>query len=200
MRDASRLTIGSPGALVGKLSHLRSVQRASQKKMAPTWGPWVDPCAVGIRQPAPDWKCLFYRPKRGRSPLRFEISALAIRRPSIAATRRAKSEEEGASAAEAVFDIGNPFLETVSLAVSSKGQFMYTRCQYPHSCLHGSMRHLALQHKCWVGRGVSDIKLPARGWRYGFFCAPSIGEHGRTNDTAPVARRASAALQQADLA
>lgn len=51
----------------------------------------------------------FYRPKRGRSPLRLEISALAVRKLSIAAIRRENSEEEGARATEAVLDIGIPF-------------------------------------------------------------------------------------------
>jgi hypothetical protein len=51
----------------------------------------------------------------------FEISALAIRKRSTAAMNRANSEDEGAKATEAVLDIGIPFLETVSLAVSFLG-------------------------------------------------------------------------------
>ena len=50
--------------------------------------------------------------------MRFEISALAIRRRSTAAIKRANKEVEGASATVAVLDIGIPFLETVSSAVS----------------------------------------------------------------------------------
>ena len=48
----------------------------------------------------------------------LEISALAISKRSSAAMKRANSEGEGASATEAVLDIGISFLETVSNAVS----------------------------------------------------------------------------------
>ena len=50
--------------------------------------------------------------------MRLETCALAIKNRSIEASRRANSEAEGARATEAVLDIGNSFLETVSSAVS----------------------------------------------------------------------------------
>ena len=53
----------------------------------------------------------------------LEISALAIRKRSTAAMKRANSEAEGASATEAVLDIGIPFQRTVSIAVSFRRLF-----------------------------------------------------------------------------
>ena len=69
----------------------------------------------------------------------LEISALAIRKRSIAAMTRENSEEEGARATDAVFDIRGSFLETVSSAVSfRKGSYVY---QMPKS-----MHAIAWQH------------------------------------------------------
>lgn len=77
-----------------------------------------------------------YRPKRGSSPLRFEISALAIRKLSIAAIRRANSDDEGARATEAVLDIGNPFLEAANPAASCEGNLRIPDASvHPRVCI-----------------------------------------------------------------
>ena len=48
------------------------------------------------------------RPKRGRSPLRAEMRALAISKRSICAMKRPNSEVEGVRRSEAVLDMVDP--------------------------------------------------------------------------------------------
>ncbi len=75
-------------------------------------------------------------PKRGKSPLRIAMRALAVRKWSIDATKRAKSELEVAMAMATVPDTSVPFwIGGPGRAVTWR-QFMYTRCQQKRSALH----------------------------------------------------------------
>src|SRR5262249_41517712 len=85
-------------------------------------------------------KTFAYRPKRGRSPLRLEICALAINSRSMVASSRPNSELEGTSATEAVLDIVFPFLGgQPNHCPVVEGKSMYARYQRQLAWLHGSI-------------------------------------------------------------
>jgi hypothetical protein len=114
MRDANGQTIGSAGRIGGPIVAVPTVDDAKAKTKWPRRaGPFNNNSAPGFlnrRAFRPRGEGPSYRPNRGRSPLRTEIRALAINRRSIAAIRRASRELVGASATEAVLDIGLSFL------------------------------------------------------------------------------------------
>ena len=71
------------------------------------------------------------RPKRGRSPLRFAIFALAIKARSMAARMRPNRLEEGERAIAAVLDIlGSQVAGRRWPSRRVESDLMYTRCQY----------------------------------------------------------------------
>jgi hypothetical protein len=117
-------------------------------------------------------------PKRGRSPLRAEIRALAISRRSIEAIRRPNKLLEGTKPMEAVLDIGIPF---------SKGDArpvviweLFNVYQIP-----GTMHLFAWQHGIFCSAALGDL--------------PSKRQKGRRIDRRPFSNRCGAAYSAACL-